>query len=74
MTRPLLWDTYRYTPAPPEAVVVHRNEDDEEPLHVRAHVEGELLHIRQGSDLIVVPLEDAGLFLDALESIVQAPR
>lgn len=72
--QPLIWDTYRYQAAPVEAVMVHRNEDGEEALHVRAHVEGELVLIRQGSDLIIVPLEEAGAFLDALESLVQAPR
>lgn len=52
-----------------DATIMHRNVDDELPLNVYAYQEDGLIHIVQGADTVVVPLDQFGSFVDGLEAL-----
>lgn len=49
--------------------MVYRDQSDEELLHVYAFEDGECVVLIQGGDIIAVPLEEYGRFVDALEKV-----
>lgn len=58
---------------PPDAVIVHENEDGEEPLNVYAYRRGDLMWLQQGPDLIGIPVEGLERVMVALMGAALTP-
>ena len=62
-----------YDGDPPDTVLIHENEDGEEPLHIYARCPfPELLMLRQGEDMIIIPVADLEEVMARLMGVAMA--